>query len=95
MNICLDDAGQEVKTGDLIYIVVSRYRTKDSQIGRIIHIEPSGRIHYISETALGGCRKNVNPTYFCRIETNPYTKPIEDKIDKFFDEWIKKHKDFK
>ena len=94
MNIRLDDAGQQIKEGDLIYIVTTRYQSKTSQIGRIIRIEPNGQIHYISKREHGDCRKNTDPTHFCRIESNPKTKPFEEAIDRFYANWIKKHKEF-
>jgi hypothetical protein len=88
-----DDAGQEVREGDLIYIVVTRGDSKCSQIGRIIKIRTDG-IHYISKTTYGGARKNCNPTHFCRCESTAKSKPIEQEIDIFFADWVKKHKEF-
>lgn len=91
--IHLDGAGQEVREGDLIYIVVTRGDSKSSQIGRVIKIRTDG-LHYISKTGLGGCRKNMNPRYFCRCESTNYTRPIEAEIDTFYVDWIAKYKEF-
>lgn len=87
----LDDAGQEVQEGDLIYIVSMSGDSVRAHFGRIIKIDAN--VHYISER-YGTCRKLSNPNHYCRIESNQKTKAVEAKLDLFFTEWVKKHKDF-
>ncbi len=90
--ITFDDAGQEVREGDLIYMVCMSGQSMRRHFGRIIKIDTA--IHYIRRNDWGGCAKASNPNHYCRIDSNPTTKSIEKELDEFYAEWIKKHKEF-
>ena len=86
-----DSAGQEVREGDWIYIIVAGGSSFHTRIGQIIGIDKTG-LHCISEM-YGTIKKGKVPTTFIRIEETKLTMKLKQPFKDFYQNWLKTHKE--